>query len=184
MLRFLRYLSLLGDSTLDGVNVLKHYYLGIHQGLLEPISLNYVCFGALWFEENNHRYIVGYAFGQNQIQALRQFSTPSSCKNCLDSKIVYEIYKKIREQQQQQDWSSHQKLPWFTAFKEPWKDVSAGWYVLRSRSTFPLHLSVIRKEKFRLWLEHTAVCENKMEMLACVEKASVTHQVDLKLLEI
>ncbi|MOA33572.1 hypothetical protein D3C78_1548780 [compost metagenome] len=54
---------------------------------------------------------------------------------------------------------------------------------MRSRSTFPLHLSVIRKQKFGLWLEHAAVCENEAEMLACIEKANVIHHVDLKLLE-
>ncbi len=168
---------------LDGVNGMKHYYWGIQQGLLEPISLNYVCFGALWFEENHHRYIVGYGFGQDQIDTLRHFCSPSTCECCSDKRIVYEIYKNIREKQQQQDWSTRSSFPWLTAFKEPWKDVAVGWYVLRSRSTYPLHLSFIHKQKYRLWLEHAAVCENEAEMFACIEKARVTHHVDLKLME-
>lgn len=168
---------------LDGVKGMKHYYWGTQQGLLEPISLNYVCFGALWFEEDHLRTIVGYAFGQNQIEALRHFSNPSTCERCMDRKIIYEIYKNIREKQQLQDWAAHQRFPWLSAFKEPWKDVAVGWYVIRSRNTFPLHLSVIRKQKFRLWLEHVAVCENEAEMLAYIEKANVAHHVELKLLQ-
>ncbi|MEK5394628.1 hypothetical protein [Paenibacillus sp. FSL K6-2859] len=54
---------------------------------------------------------------------------------------------------------------------------------MRSRNNLPLHLSVIRKQRFLLWLEHAAVCEYEAEMLACIEKANVIHHVDLKLLE-
>jgi len=162
---------------------MRQYYWGTEEGLLEPISLNYVCFGALWFEEDHQRIIVGYAFGQAQIEALHHFASPSTCEYCKDRKVIYEIYHHIRDRQQLQDWAAHRRFSWRTAFKKPWKDVATGWYVIRSRNTYPLHLSVIRKQKFQLWLEHTAVCENEAELLSCIEKVNATHHVDLKLLE-
>lgn len=165
------------------MNGTKNYYFGTYQGLLEPISLNYLSFGALWLEDNDHRYIVGYGFGKNQIETLRQFSNNTPYTECFDQKTIYEVYRSIRETQQAQDWSTRLSFPLSTAFREPWKGVASGWYVMKSRSDFPLHLSVVHKKNYRVWLEHTAVCENESELLAFVEKARNTHHVDLKLME-
>lgn len=162
---------------------IRIYYFGTHQKLLEPLSLQSLCFGALWYEENGYRSIMGYAFGDNKVDVLNQFSNLSSCKECTDSNTVREVYMSIREKQQQQDWSTRLRFPIATVFKNPWKNTSTGWYVLRSRDTYPFHLSVVHKMKYQLWLEHSAVCENKPELLSFIEKAKRTHQVDLRFLE-
>ncbi|MDQ0088094.1 hypothetical protein J2T12_001500 [Paenibacillus anaericanus] len=165
------------------MNGKKVYYLGIHQNMLEPVSLSYLCFGALWYEDNNQRYIVGYGFGENKIEVLRQFSNHSSCEKCMDPNIVREVYRSIRDKQQKQDWSTRLRFPLSNVFRAPWKDVASGWYIVRSRKIYPLHLSAIHKKRYRIWLEHTAVCESESELFAFIEKVKFTHNVDLKLME-
>lgn len=155
----------------------KNYYFGIHPEVLNPVSLEVSCFGAIWYEEDRQRYIVGYGFGPDQTETLSQFCTSAAYFTCSNTQVMYEIYKTIRDKQQEQDWLAHQRLSWLAAFKKPWKDLNSGWYVLRSRSTFPLHLSVVRKTKYGVWLEHTAVCENETELNACLDRTRRTHQM-------
>lgn len=168
---------------MEELYAIRIYYFGTHQKLLEPLSLKSLCFGALWYEENGSRYILGYGFGDNKMEVLRQFSNLSSCKECNDSNIVYEVYTSLREKQQQQDWSNRLRFPLSAVFKDPWKNTPTGWYVLRSRDTYPFHLSVVHKKKYQLWLEHSAVCESNSEMLAFIEKTKLAHHVDLKFME-
>lgn len=129
----------------------RTYYFGIHPDVLEPASLAYTSFGAFWYVENNQRY-----------------------------GILIDIYRSIRNKQQEQDWETRQRLPVMTAFKKPWKNTPEGWYVLRSRETFPLHLSIVQKTKYSVWLEHSAVCENEAELTACITRAAQTHNLQLK----
>ncbi|OMG01892.1 hypothetical protein BK146_03180 [Paenibacillus sp. FSL R7-0333] len=49
--------------------------------------------------------------------------------------------------------------------------------MLRSRKTFPLHLSIVQKTKYSVWLEHAAVCENETELTAYVATAEQTHNL-------
>lgn len=155
------------------------YYFGMHPYELEPISLEHSCFGAIWYEEDHHQYIVGYGFGTSQIEALSAFSASSAYSTCKDLQVIHQIYNSIREKQQVQDWSTHKRFPLFSINHEPWRSLKAGWYVLRSRRAFPLHLSIIRKTTFFVWLEHTAVCEDEAELIACINKAKQDHHLHL-----
>lgn len=158
----------------------RTYYFGIHPDMLEPASLEYSSFGAFWYVENNQRYIVGYGFGAAQLAVLAQFRAFSAHLTCSDKQILYDIYRSIRNKQQEQDWGTRKRLPVMTAFKNPWKNTPEGWYVLRSRETFPLHLSIVQKTKYFVWLEHSAVCENEAELTACITRAEQTHNLQRK----
>ncbi len=151
------------------------YYFGIHPHVLEPASLEFSSFGAIWYVENKRRYIVGYGFGRDQIEILSQFNTSTAYSTCSDNQVMYDIYRSIRDKQQAQDWSTRKRLPLLTVLKEPWKNMDPGWYILRSRSQFPLHLSVVHKKKYEIWLEHAAVCENETELKDYIARVKQTH---------
>ncbi|SDG11359.1 hypothetical protein SAMN04488542_12649 [Fontibacillus panacisegetis] len=159
----------------------RTFFIGTIPNVLEPKSLELSSFGALWYEEDNQRYIIGYGFGARQIAKLTLFCNSPAYVTCNDERLINEIYKSIREKQHAQDWSTRKRLPLMTAFKEPWKSMNRGWYILRSRSFFPLHLSIVQRTKHSVWLEHTAVCENEAELANYLTKAEEAHQ--LRLLE-
>ncbi|RCX23758.1 hypothetical protein DFP94_1011360 [Fontibacillus phaseoli] len=151
------------------------YYFGTHPHVLEPASLEYSSFGALWYEQDKRRYIVGYGYGTSQVDMLSQFCESSAYLTCTDQRVIYDIYKSIRDKQQAQDWSTRKRLSLLSAFKDPWKDMDEGWYILRSRNRFPLHLSVVRRKKYGVWLEHAAVCEDEAELMDYIARAKQIH---------
>ncbi|MFP4976795.1 hypothetical protein ACE6ED_15430 [Paenibacillus sp. CN-4] len=161
---------------------MKTYYFGTCRGLLDPVSLEFRCFGAVWYEEHGHRYVVGYGFGEHRVEILRQFNLSLSLRECADDRTVREIYQEIRTIQQEQDWSGRTRLPLLAAFKQPWREMRPGWYVLRSRQCFPCHVSFVHKTKTSVWLEHAAVCENDQELQACIQRASDAHQIGFTIL--
>ncbi|NOU78984.1 hypothetical protein GC101_08825 [Paenibacillus sp. LMG 31459] len=131
------------------------YYLGVHPHMLDPVSLEFSSFGVLWYEEGKQRYVV----------------------SCSNEQVLYNIYTSIRDKQQERDWQTRKRLALWTAFKEPWKSMPDGRYVLRSRDKFPLHLSVVRKTKYSIWLEHTVVCENEAQLTSYLAGAKQTHHL-------
>ncbi|UQZ32694.1 hypothetical protein C2I18_03440 [Paenibacillus sp. PK3_47] len=155
----------------------KIYYFGTHPSMLDPVSLKELSFGVIWYEEDRQRYIISYGFGPDQLRTLAQFCASSAYCRCSNTRVMHEIYRSIRDKQQEQDWSARRRLGWLAAFKDPWTNLQSGWYVIRSRSTFPFHLSVIRKTRYSVWLEHAAVCENESELLDCLDRTRATHHL-------
>lgn len=119
------------------IQTAKTYYLGIHPYMLDPVSLEFSSFGVLWYEEGKQRYVVGYGFGTDQIETLFHFCRSSAYFTCSNEQVLYNIYTSIRVKQQERDWQTRKRLAFWTAFKEPWKSMPCGWYVLRSRDNFP-----------------------------------------------
>ncbi|AIQ39953.1 hypothetical protein MKZ24_30155 [Paenibacillus sp. FSL R7-0297] len=159
------------------IQTAKTYYLGIHPYMLDPVSLEFSSFGVLWYEEGKQRYVVGYGFGTDQIETLFHFCRSSAYFTCSNEQVLYNIYTSIRVKQQERDWQTRKRLAFWTAFKEPWKSMPCGWYVLRSRDNFPLHLSVVRKTKYSIWLEHAAVCENEAQLTGYLARVKQTHHL-------
>lgn len=159
------------------IQTAKTYYLGVHPRRLDPVSLEFSSFGVLWYEEGKQRYVVGYGFGTDQIETLYHFCRSSAYFTCSNEQILDDIYTSIRNKQQEQDWRTRRRLAFWTAFREPWKSMHSGWYVFRSRNSFPLHLSVVRKTKFSIWLEHAAVCESEAQLTGYLDRAKQTHHL-------
>lgn len=157
------------------------YYLGILPHLLNPVDLDYEWFGVLWLEaENRFPIIVGYWFTKeeseithNAIQTGFSKWTPTS-----DYPIVMRMYESIRNKQKKQDWETRTRLSIRTIFNSPWKEVSSGLYIIKSRDTYPLHASAILKKKFFVWLEHAAVCETEGELHVFMNRVSEEHQME------
>lgn len=144
---------------------------------LDPVSLTYRRFAAVWHEEDGQRYVTGYAFGDSEVASLIRAGGSPPRHQCADPQAIREIYRSIRAKQQEQDWSARARLPLLTAFKEPWKNMENGWYALRSRQAFPMHLSIVHKTAYFLWLEHAAVCENEAELAECLARAKTAHHL-------
>ncbi|KAA9004205.1 hypothetical protein F4V43_12480 [Paenibacillus spiritus] len=156
----------------------KTYYFGTLPRMLDPVSLEESSFAALWFEEEEQRFIVGYGFGSRQIDKLKQFMAFTAHFTCCDERITTDIYREIRQIQQEHDWTAHRRLPFLSVFRAPWNRMEPGWYILKSRSVYPLHLSVVRRTPYSIWLEHVSVCESEAELRACIEKAGQAHKLD------
>ncbi|MCL6457637.1 MAG: hypothetical protein K6T85_06490 [Gorillibacterium sp.] len=132
--------------------------------------------------ENEHRHVVGYWFGTNKAEISRQCRSAgySSWVDCLDTAVVYGVYQSMREVQKNKDWSTRVRLPLAIGLRHPWKGARSGWYLMKSRNAYPLHISVIHKKKYSLWLEHTGVCDNEQEFLAFIEKVKMVHKISLQ----
>ncbi|MBP1965968.1 hypothetical protein [Paenibacillus aceris] len=157
------------------------YYLGLVPHVLNPISLEYEWFGVLWLEENNRfPIIVGYWFMKEKSEITQNAiqSGFSKWTEVSEHYIVMNMYRSIRNKQQEQDWKQRTRLSIRMIFKTPWRDVPAGLYVIKSRETFPLHASAICKKKFFVWLEHAAVCETEQELQAFIRRVQKEHHAE------
>ncbi|NQX60347.1 hypothetical protein [Paenibacillus qinlingensis] len=160
---------------------LPRYYLGILPHMLNPIDLDYDWFGVLWLEENNRfPIIVGYWFSKEESEITHNVIQTGLSKwtQISDNQIIMRMYQSIRNLQKKQDWETRTRLSIRTIFKSPWNDVSSGLYIIKSRETYPLHVSAILKKKFFVWLEHVAVCETEEELHVFMKRVSEEHQME------
>lgn len=155
----------------------SHCYLGIAPHLLNPILLDYQWFGVLWFEENNQPIIIGYWFSKVKSEISQQAIQAGFSKwtEISDLPIILSMYQSIRDKQKKQDWETRTRLSIRTIFKSPWNEVSSGLYIIKSRGTYPLHVSAILKKKFFVWLEHAAVCETKEDLHEFMKRVNEEH---------
>lgn len=151
-------------------------YWGELKEALDPVSLAYTRFAAVWHETDGERIVSGYAFGDRGIASLLN-QAGHAFRRSPDPQAVEQIYRDIRRRQQEQDWTTRMRFPLRTPFRSPWKALGEGWYALRSQPNFPLHLTIVRKSAWFLWLEHAAVCENEAELAACLDRAKKAHRL-------
>ncbi|CAN7292183.1 MULTISPECIES: hypothetical protein [unclassified Paenibacillus] len=159
----------------------SRYYLGTLPHLLNPIDLDYEWFGVLWLEEEHHfPIIVGYWFSKEKSEIIHDAiqSGFSTWTEISDHQTIMRMYESIRNKQKKQDWERRTRLSIRTIFKSPWSEVSSGLYIIKSRETYPLHVSAILKKKFFVWLEHAAVCETEAELRGFMQRVSEEHQME------
>lgn len=159
-----------------------HYYLGIAPNLLNPIHLDYEWFGVLWLEEDHHSpIIIGYWFSKERSEITQNaiLSGFSKWTKISDQQIIMRMYQSIRNKQKKQDWENRTRLSIRTIFKSPWNGVSSGLYIIKSRDTYPLHVSALFKKKIFVWLEHTAVCETEEELHEFIKRVNEEHRIEL-----
>ncbi|WP_310225909.1 hypothetical protein [Paenibacillus qinlingensis] len=151
---------------------------------MNPIDLHYEWFGVLWLEEENHfPIIVGYWFSKERSEITQDaiLSGFSTWTEIGDHSMIMRMYQSIRNKQKKQDWEKRTRLSLRTIFNSPWNEVSPGLYLIKSRDTYPLHVSAILKKKFWVWLEHTAVCETKEELQAFMQRVHEEHQMEISM---
>lgn len=83
----------------------------------------------------------------------------------------------------EQDWGKRSRLPLRVALRNPWRSVSVGWYIIRSRSRYPNYVSAVHKARFFVWVEHVSVCENAQDLQRFIKKVEDTHGIRLTMLD-
>lgn len=156
-------------------------YFDTGSNYLEPCSLQYKWFGAVWRYENSNQIIVGYWFGDYESDILNQISLAGRSKESLRQQSVglIKAYEAYRSAQSKLDWNKRTLFPVVTAFREPWRNVKNGWYILRSNPRFPAHISAVHKTRVLIWLEHTAVCESEEDLQRFIDKVNTQHRISL-----
>ncbi len=159
-------------------------HFGCILGCLDIFTLSYRWFGAVWKYKGNHRMVLGFWFGDN-IQDIIQQANDAGWHSFVHSNEregTRSVYDHIRNQQKQQDWDKRSRLPLRTAFKKPWKDVKEGWYVIRSRSVYPLYVSAVYRRKYSVWVEHVGICEDQVDLDHFIEQVNQEHKMNLQVL--
>ena len=156
-------------------------YFGCEKGYLDIHNLTYRWFGAIWRYQGSLKIVMGYWFGDSQSEIRKQIQFYGQTHSC-DTKNLQEVYSTIRDLQNEQDWKQRPRLSIFAIFKSPWKDLKSGWYILRSRKTYPFYVSAIQKRNFSIWLEHVSVCETEEHLKEFLAKVNQEHNIQLQFL--
>jgi hypothetical protein len=156
-------------------------YFGTGSKYLEPSTLQYKWFGAVWRYTNSTRIIMGYWFGEDEAELLDQSKKAGwdKCSRMQNPSELRKVYDTYRSAQSEQDWNKRTMLSLFLCFREPWKHLKNGWYILRSNSGVPVHLSAVQKKRIFVWLEHTAVCESVEQIQLFIDNVNSQHQISL-----
>ncbi|MGG3466363.1 hypothetical protein ABES02_02190 [Neobacillus pocheonensis] len=154
-------------------------YFGCEKGYLDIHTLKYRWFGAIWKYQGSLKIVMGYWFGDSASEIRKQIQLYGHTHSC-ETKDLQEVYSTIRDLQKEQDWKQRSRLSIFAIFKSPWKDVKSGWYILRSRKTYPCYVSAIQKKKLSIWLEHVSVCETEEHLNEFLAKVNQEHNIQLR----
>jgi hypothetical protein len=159
-------------------------YFGAESHCLDIFILRYRWFGAVWKCKGNYQIVLGFWFGDNQQEIVKQARDArwTSFIDSKDSEAIRSVYKHVRYVQREHDWDKRSRLALHTAFTRPWKDVSPGWYVIRSHSHFPFYIAAVRKKKIFIWLEHVSVCEAEGDVDCFLERVNQVHGIELHVL--
>ncbi len=159
-------------------------YFGILPGCLDIFTLSYRWFGCAWMVDGSLTVIIGFWFADSQYEVEKMSKRDGQLqKACLaNANEVKEMYDEIRRQQALQDWEKRSRLKWMTVFRNPWRSVKSGWYIIRSRKEFPYYVSAIYKGRCFAWIEHVSVCENEDDLHSFIKKVNQHHQIQLETL--
>jgi hypothetical protein len=155
-------------------------YFGLKKDCFDMHAMRYRVFGAVWKSIDGKKIILNYWFGDSEDEI--QFDVKNagySEFNLSNIEDLNEVYQSIRLEQDQQNWSKRSKLPIFTIWKRPWKDLKKGWYVLNSTNDFPMVLTCIRKKQFSIWIEHIQVCEAQEDIRIFLNLVNKEHNIKL-----
>jgi hypothetical protein len=155
-------------------------YFGCEDGCLDINTLQYRWFGAVWKLQGSVKIVCGYWFGNSESDVRNQARIYGSLQN-VSTEHLQDVYSSIRKIQNEKDWKQRSRLPFFSLFTSPWKGVDSGWYIIRSRETYPFYVSAIRKKRFSVWLEHVSICENRQNFDEFVAKVNREHDIQLKI---
>ncbi|MFB6468141.1 hypothetical protein ACE38V_15245 [Cytobacillus sp. Hz8] len=155
-------------------------YYGLQGGYLDIHTLRYRVFGAVWKLINRKRYIMGYWFADNEEDIHVAIQKAGFSKLIQRSDLeIKEVYHCIRKEQEKENWSNRTRLPFLTVIKEPWKNLSDGWFILQSSTNFPCVLTCIQKKRNSVWIEHVQVCENQNDRIKFLNLINHAHNIHL-----
>lgn len=158
-------------------SVNRRYY-GCVPACLDIFTLTYRWFGAVWRYEDEHQVVDQFWFGDTREQIEQDARDAGfSLDESQSPDRVLSIYQHMRKHQREQDWNNCSRMPLWTAFFQPWKDVRRGWYVICSRGAYPCYAVVIVRGKFVVRMEHICLCESELELDDFLEQVKQRHSI-------
>lgn len=147
---------------------------------LDPFSLTYSWFGAVWRYEVNLKMVEGFWFSTQKEDVIKQVNTKwENWREVADPIEIKSVYESIREKQKQLDWNKRSLLSLKSVFL--WRVTTPGWYVIYSNHDYPFYISVVNKSRFFAWLVHADICENVTDLNHFIEKVNQEHNIKIKL---
>ncbi|MED4226970.1 hypothetical protein [Neobacillus cucumis] len=156
-------------------------YFGIQNGYLDMHSLKYRMFGAVWKPIHSKKFILGYWFADHEKDiycAIKDAGFIDLIKG--QETEINEIYQSIRMEQDKENWSKRSRLHVLSIVKKPWRNLSKGWYVLRSSSDYPMNLTCIQKKRYSIWIEPIQVCEDQNDAIKFLNIINKEHNIHLQ----
>jgi hypothetical protein len=141
---------------------------------LDPFSLTYQWFGAVWSYEANLKKVEGFWFSTLKEDVIKNVKAKwETWREVADPIEIKNVYESIREKQKQLDWNKRSLLSLKSEFS--WRGTKSGWYILRSDQNYPFYISVVKKNRFFAWLVHADICENVTDVNHFIEKVNREH---------
>jgi hypothetical protein len=155
-------------------------FFGCAPQYLDPYSLTYRWFGAVWRYEADLKMVEGFWFSTQKEDFIEQVKAKwENWSEVTDPIEIKSIYEGIRNKQKQQDWKKRSLLSLKSVFS--WRGTKSGWYILRSDLNFPFYISVIKKNRFFAWIIHADICESAADVNRFIENVNREHNIKIKL---
>ncbi|WDL98195.1 hypothetical protein [Alicyclobacillus sp. ALC3] len=157
-------------------------YFGAGPRLLDWSTLEYRWFGVVWWQDDANLQILKYRFETSR-EALRRWMRTEGCENAVeDSSQTARLYRTIRKQQQERDWSYRKTMPFLSVFQKPWKDVELGWYAICSKATYPFVISAAERKKLKVTAHHLYICEDDEDVNSFIARVNQEREIHLRYL--
>lgn len=154
---------------------------GLGSRYLNPFSLEYGWFGAIWSYTESTRRVEGYWFGHDKkdVITLAKKAGWQNWTESTNSNELQDVYDAIRKKQKLSDWKRSSLFSLKAAYA--WRNISSGWYIIRSTPSpyYPFYISAIRKNYCFVWLVHTDICENSNDLQLFIKKVNDQHHIKL-----
>ncbi|MCQ6277716.1 hypothetical protein [Bacillus sp. EB600] len=159
-------------------------YFCCKRGFLDPHTLRYRMFGAVWKLMDGKRYILGYWFADQQNEIKVSVEKAGWRTYIKEDDEISEIYKCIRTAQENENWKNRSKLPFISIFNKPLKGLERGMVCIKINQPFPMHTFMYTKKVYSIWIERIHVCETENDLKNFLNLINVEHNINLKLGEI
>jgi hypothetical protein len=154
-------------------------YFGCAPQYLDPFSLTYKWFGAVWRYEANLKMVEGFWFSTQKEVVINQVKEKwGNGSEITDPIEIKSIYEDIRKKQKQQDWKKKTLLSLKSVFSR--RETKSGWYVIHSAHNYPYYISLVKKNRFFAWIIHTDICESIADETYFIERVNREHNITIK----
>lgn len=142
--------------------------------------MQYRWFGVVWYDRDNSQVVVDYRFEDSK-ESLDQWLRKQRWDdiNRVPNQAS-QLYRSLRSQQQSRDWTYQEQMPFYTVFKNPWKNVARGWYVICSGNEYPFLATAVERKKFTVWVHHHYICENEHDLNTFISRVNEEWEITLQ----
>ena len=147
---------------------------------LDWSTMRYRWFGVVWEERRNSNIMVKYHFEDNEKSLVQwlQKENWGILRRVTDK--ANDFYRSLRRHQESREWAYHSRMTFYTIYKNPWKTVKLGWYVIRSSNTYPCIVTAVERKKLSVWIHHQYICETDQDLDTFISRVNKEWDVSLQ----